>query len=83
MRAYEYDTAHLAVDRDGRVVYRPPGDDDPVPIGPVDDDPDWPARLGPEPAWYAAEVAELLDRWRDGVAFRKAIRDEQRRMQWQ
>lgn len=34
-------------------------------IGYVDDDPQWPARLGPEPKWFLTEVNELLDTWQD------------------
>jgi hypothetical protein len=73
---HEHETDHLAVDGDGRVwALGPP----PERIGPVDCEPDWPARLGPEPAWYAGERDTLLDLWVDGLIFRAAIRAEQRR----
>jgi hypothetical protein len=31
-----------------------------VRLGCIEDEPDWPVRLGPEPLWYAAELAELI-----------------------
>ncbi len=38
------------------------------PLGPLDGDIEWPADLGPEPAWFGVELAELLAERREEVA---------------
>jgi hypothetical protein len=56
---YKFETEHLALSPPGSVLVKSRSHTD-VTLGPLADEPDWPARLGPEPLWYAAELAELI-----------------------
>ena len=62
-------TDHLALDRLGRVFLLDADGDRVVNLGHIDWDADWPASQGREPAWFQAELNELVDRWDDAERF--------------
>lgn len=58
------ETDHLFVDEDGTVwLERASANDDPARLGPLGDDPGWPARLGFAPPWYQGELESLRIDW--------------------